>query len=136
MDVSKLNPELDTTLYRNKLKAPVKEMWKWRDSTWAGVVNAIQQRDSAAELECPVCGERQVYARFVVVGIHLDRSQIEDRPVYIAERWYGCHACQVQLRDWGDIPAWIAAQDVPWESDAVKEKARQRLRREKLAFKI
>ncbi len=111
------NRPIDLSLWAKVMDAPKDEKWKWGWDIWAPVVDRIFRGESLGDLECPVCGNKTLYACFVATDLDIPDSLAEHRRVYVAERWFGCDHCQTQMRDWGQIPRWVKDEDVKWGTE-------------------
>jgi hypothetical protein len=123
-----MNDPIDFNLWRRAKTAPESEWWKWDWDTWSPIISQILgDEETIQKLECPVCGKKKLYAYFLAVDIAAQASNKEGRPVYIADRWFGCYACQTQVRDRGELPQWVKDKDIRWASEDLKKSAERRL---------
>ncbi len=124
------NHPIDIGLWRKVKSAPQAEKWKWSWKTWGTTLSRLFTDNVKIEdLECPVCGEKKLYAYFLAVSFNIPRSKEEGHRVYIAERWFGCRTCDTQIRDQGEIPRWMKEEDIRWATDKKKRWAEQKLAR-------
>lgn len=115
---------IDLNLWRKGNAAPKSERWKWDWDTWDSIFEKfyVGGKD-IREFECPVCGQKELYAYFEVFHIAKRASTKEKRPVYVANRYFGCHACKTQVRDFGEVPRWVKGEDINWVSQEAREDA-------------
>lgn len=127
-----LNPS-DLSLWQKSKSAPQSERWKWDWNTWRPILQKLfAGEEKLSDLECPVCGKKELYAYFLAVSAaNTDSDETGGEQVYIADRWFGCHACQTQVRDRGEIPSWVRKEDVKWASDKLRKRAEQKLAKRK-----
>ncbi len=117
-------------LWRKKKEAPKSEMWKWDWGKWAPLFAKFYRREAGIkDLECPVCGQKDLYAYFEVFYIARGASIEEERPVYVANRYFGCYSCKTQVRDYGEVPRWVKDEDIHWVSENARTDAEQDLAR-------
>ncbi len=116
---------IDLDLWRKQKEAPESEWWKWDWwKTWDPVFGQyFRGEKSLDELECPVCGKKALYAYFLTVSIARFSSKLEGKRVYVADRYFGCHACQTQVRDRGEVPHWMKDEDIIWANDGLRKLA-------------
>jgi hypothetical protein len=126
---------IDLDLWR-KVKVAVKgEKWKWDWDTWSPVIlrlidgtDLIIESIKSGKVEvnkpvCPVCGAKQVYAFFLAVNIDKVSTLERRKPVYVADRYFGCHNCHTQVRDRGLVPYWFNEEELVWAIPRMKERA-------------
>lgn len=129
---------IDLDLWRMVKHAPDSEKWKWDWGTWDPIIRPILANKPAMgaisagkidfkELLCPVCGTQHVYAYFLAVDIATHSSQESLRPVFIGDRWFGCDNCNTQVRDRGELPAWMNMEDIVWALEEFKTRAQRKL---------
>ncbi len=127
MTEAKKHP-IDIDLWRKAKSAPLDERWKWSWKTWGPTLSKLFTENAKIEdLVCPVCGRKEVYAYFLAVSIAAEKSKAKGRRVYIAERWFGCHACMTQVRDQGEVPRWVEEKDITWATEKKKQWAERKL---------
>lgn len=121
------NYSIDLDLWRRALDAPKDEIWKWGWDIWSPVIDKIFAGEpDIRDLTCPVCGKKSLYAYFLAVkATPRDGESLR----FTATRWFGCHACQTQVRDRGDTPPWLSEEDVVWAIEGLKERAEQKIGR-------
>ncbi len=126
---------IDVELWKNERNAPSSEKWKWGWSIWDPIIDKVYNGvPNISDLECPVCGHKDLYFYFLVFHISIEGSLREGRTVYLADRFYGCHHCQTQVRDYGLVPGWVAERDISWVSPKAKEEEEARLTRRKASM--
>lgn len=119
---------IDLELWRKVKTASESEKWKWSWNTWSPAIALIfEGRVSVESIKCPVCAENQLYAYFLTVDIAAKSTEEEHRPVYVADRWFGCRNCQTQVRDRGELPRWVRKEDIVWASERLRELSERRL---------
>lgn len=120
---------IDLGLWRKRKEAPKSEWWKWDwERTWAPLFGRFYRGEAGIkDLECPVCGQKELYAYFEVFQIARHTSKDEGRPVYVANRYFGCHACETQTRSFGEVPRWAKNEDIHWVSEDAKQDAERDL---------
>ncbi len=115
---------VDLNLWRKRDNAPEHERWKWYRDTWDPVINKVYTGEkNIKDLGCPVCGQKELYAYFEVFHIAKRASTEEKQPVYVANRYFGCHSCKTQIRDFGEVPRWVKGEDINWVSKEAREDA-------------
>ena len=120
--------DIDLYLFRRARTAPKEEKWKWDWDRWDPVIPKIYfEGQNIREFKCPVCDAQKVYAYFIAVGISEPQTIERGRTVYYGDRWFGCHNCDVQVRDRGEFPDWVRDDDVQWANEGFKERALRKL---------
>jgi hypothetical protein len=121
---------IDIDLWKRRRTAPRSEQWKWSGELWDSIVHEILhgEHGTASELACPVCGKQKIYAFFVTVEV-AKRPKEQGEWVFIGDRWFGCHACQTQFRDRGELPDWVRLEDVVWETEATKNEVLEEIKK-------
>jgi len=129
---------VDLDLWRVAKTASTEDNWKWDWNTWEPTIDAIYWGTAKLRIEnvgrfdfedliCPVCKANEVYAYFLTVDIVLNNATQTDKRTYVADRWFGCHNCQTQMRDRGQLPNWISEEAVVWASPGLKGRAESKL---------
>lgn len=115
---------IDLDLWRKRNDAPEHERWKWARDTWDPVIDKVYTGEKdVKDLECPVCSQKEIYTFFEVFQIARGASAKEGRPVYVANRYFGCRFCKTQVRDFGEVPRWVKDEDINWVSKKAREDA-------------
>jgi len=116
--------EIDLWLWHKEREVPENEKWKWQSELWDPIITHVFDGERAIEdTACPVCGRKDLYTYFMAFRIL--RTPTSARRVYVGDRWWGCYGCQIQKRDYGQLPSWLKDEDIVWPSEKAKEIAEQ-----------
>jgi len=118
---------IDIHLWRRAKTAPQSEGWKWDWERWEETVirPTFNGEIAVDDVVCPICGKKKLYIFFLAFHLARQASSTRKRPVYVGDRWWGCEACQTQIRDYGEVPSWIKDEDVMWVTEEAQAKAKK-----------